>query len=81
MKAYKDLEGKIPCQDGDRVARAVTELPEHLANTSMAENFVPWVFIQPDENKRPVYRDIHSPNVRDHRCSTEASATNTERTK
>jgi len=62
MKAYKDLEGKIPCQDGDRVARAETELPEHLANTSMAKSFVPRVFTQPDENKRPIYRE-HVPNL------------------
>ena len=26
MKFYKDLEGKIPCKDGDRVALAIDEL-------------------------------------------------------
>jgi hypothetical protein len=67
MKAYKDIEGKIPCQDGDRVARVETELPEELASPSMIKGFVPWVFTQPDESKRPVYRDIPSPNASDHR--------------
>jgi hypothetical protein len=62
MKAYKDLEGKIPCQDGDRVARVDTELPEELTNTGLAEGFVPWVFLQPDESKRPIYHE-HVPNL------------------
>jgi hypothetical protein len=55
MKAYRDLEGKILCQDGDRVARVETELPEELASPSMVKGFVPWVFTQPDESKRPIF--------------------------
>tara|TARA_Y100001973_G_C5209232_1_gene344370 strand:- start:34365 stop:34550 length:186 start_codon:yes stop_codon:yes gene_type:complete len=50
MKAYVDLEGKIPAKHGDRVALVIFEDSEYP-------------LIQEEVSKRPIYRDHPYPCV------------------